>query len=119
MLNGPVSQFIQFIISFQLAKLSFLRLNEIQSLKDEGDDQISSSIELPSERSIKLQNVSFQYYRNAPVVLKNIYLTIPEGKVTAIVSGIGGAAEILKVPGNTLHSKMKKLGIEKSDYHSK
>jgi DNA-binding NtrC family response regulator len=32
------------------------------------------------------------------------------------VSGIGSAAEVLKIPGNTLHSKMKKLGISKSDY---
>jgi formate hydrogenlyase transcriptional activator len=32
------------------------------------------------------------------------------------ISGTGSAAEILKVPGNTLHSKMKKLGITKSDY---
>ncbi|HEY4327192.1 MAG TPA: sigma 54-interacting transcriptional regulator [Mucilaginibacter sp.] len=34
------------------------------------------------------------------------------------ISGTGGAAEILKVPGNTLHSKMKKLGISKRDYFS-
>jgi len=32
------------------------------------------------------------------------------------ISGAGSAAEILKIPGNTLHSKMKKLGINKSDY---
>jgi formate hydrogenlyase transcriptional activator len=32
------------------------------------------------------------------------------------ISGAGSAAEILKIPGNTLHSKMKKLGIAKSDY---
>lgn len=32
------------------------------------------------------------------------------------VSGTGSAAEILKIPGNTLHSKMKKLGIGKADY---
>lgn len=32
------------------------------------------------------------------------------------ISGTGGAAEILNVPGNTLHSKMKKLGITKADY---
>jgi formate hydrogenlyase transcriptional activator len=32
------------------------------------------------------------------------------------ISGTGSAAEILKVPGNTLHSKIKKLGISKSDY---
>ncbi len=32
------------------------------------------------------------------------------------ISGTGSAAEVLKVPGNTLHSKMKKLDIKKSDY---
>jgi len=32
------------------------------------------------------------------------------------ISGAGGAAEILQIPGNTLHSKMKKLGIARSDY---
>ena len=34
------------------------------------------------------------------------------------ISGIGGAAEILKIPGNTLHSKLKKLNITKKDYFS-
>jgi formate hydrogenlyase transcriptional activator len=34
------------------------------------------------------------------------------------ISGAGGAADILNVPGNTLHSKMKKLGITKADYFS-
>jgi transcriptional regulator with GAF, ATPase, and Fis domain len=32
------------------------------------------------------------------------------------ISGPGSAAEVLKIPGNTLHSKMKKLGITKGDY---
>ena len=32
------------------------------------------------------------------------------------ISGAGGAAEVLQIPGNTLHSKMKKLGIGKADY---
>ncbi|MCF6404123.1 sigma 54-interacting transcriptional regulator [Chitinophaga filiformis] len=35
------------------------------------------------------------------------------------ISGAGGAAEILEVPGTTLHSKMKKLGISKADYFIK
>jgi transcriptional regulator with GAF, ATPase, and Fis domain len=35
------------------------------------------------------------------------------------ISGAGGAAEILDLPGNTLHSKMKKLGITKADYFTK
>lgn len=32
------------------------------------------------------------------------------------ISGPGGAAEAIGIPGNTLHSKMKKLGIGKADY---
>lgn len=32
------------------------------------------------------------------------------------ISGVGGAAEVLNIPGNTLHSKMKKLLITKSEY---
>ncbi len=32
------------------------------------------------------------------------------------ISGNGSASEILKIPGNTLHSKIKKLGISKADY---
>lgn len=35
------------------------------------------------------------------------------------ISGAGGAAEILEIPGTTLHSKMKKLGISKADYFTK
>ena len=35
------------------------------------------------------------------------------------ISGVGGAAEVLEVPGTTLHSKMKKLGISKADYFIK
>ncbi|KGO88673.1 Fis family transcriptional regulator [Flavobacterium rivuli WB 3.3-2 = DSM 21788] len=34
------------------------------------------------------------------------------------ISGAGGAAEVLDIPGNTLHSKMKKLDITKADYFS-
>ncbi|WP_207516067.1 sigma-54-dependent Fis family transcriptional regulator [Longitalea luteola] len=37
-------------------------------------------------------------------------------RCTGKISGPGGAAEILDIPGNTLHSKMKKLGITKADY---
>ncbi len=35
------------------------------------------------------------------------------------ISGSGGAAEIMDIPGTTLHSKMKKLTITKGDYYLK
>ena len=98
MLNAPISQFILFIQSLQYAKISFLRLNEIHLLEDEDCNQVNNNIKLPEQKSIILRNVSFQYGRNIELVLKNITLAIPEGKVTAIVGDSGsGKTTLLKL----------------------
>jgi transcriptional regulator with GAF, ATPase, and Fis domain len=39
-------------------------------------------------------------------------------KCNGKISGKGGAADVLKIPSTTLHSKMKKLDISKGDYFS-
>lgn len=98
MLNGPLVQFINFIISAQYAKISFLRMNEIHQLEDEEAPlSISTSI-IPACRDMILENVHFQYSVNAPMILKNIYLQIPQNKVTAIVGGSGsGKSTLLKL----------------------
>ena len=99
MLNGPLVQFISFIVSAQYAKISFLRMNEIRQLEDE--DQllsVGSTTILPERKGITLENVMFQYTANAPLVLKNVFLHIPENKVTAIVGGSGsGKSTLLKL----------------------
>lgn len=98
MLNGPVQQFIQFIVSAQFAQISFLRLNEIHQLEDEDANTGTNSIELPENKNIILSNVAFQYTPNAPYVLKGIRLVIPQGKVTAIVGDSGsGKSTLLKL----------------------
>lgn len=100
MLNGPVAQLVGFIQSAQYAKISFMRINEIHQLKDEDDVSpvISNHLSLPVDKSLYLKNVSFQYSRNTPLVLKNITLTIPKGKVTAIVGDSGcGKSTLLKL----------------------
>ena len=75
MLNGPLIQFINFIVSAQYAKISFLRMNEIRQLEDEEDLlSVSSSTVIPEDRSLRLNNVMFQYAKHLPFVLKNIYL---------------------------------------------
>lgn len=77
-----------------------MRINEIHQLKDEDDSSpvISNSLSLPVDKSLYLKNVSFQYSRNAPLVLKNITLQIPKGKVTAIVGDSGcGKSTLLKL----------------------
>lgn len=98
MLNGPVQQFIQFIVSAQSAQISFLRLNEIHQLEDEDANTGTNSVELPEKKDIVLNNVAFQYSINAPLALKGLRLTIPQGKVTAIVGDSGsGKSTLLKL----------------------
>jgi ATP-binding cassette subfamily B protein len=97
MLNAPILQFVTFIQTYQYAKISFLRLNEIHEL-DEEESEIANNIELPLNKSIILNNISFQYTRNSPFILKNITLKIPEGKVTAFVGDSGsGKTTLLKL----------------------
>lgn len=98
MVNGPIVQFISFIVSAQYAQISFQRLNEVHSMKDEEDDDKINHIVLPNNKSLTLRNISFQYSPNAPHILKNISLIIPEGKVTAIVGDSGsGKSTLLKI----------------------
>lgn len=99
MLNGPLSQFISFVLGAQYAKISFLRINEIRQLEDEEELlSVGNTCILPNEKSITLSNVHFQYSANSPFVLKGIYLHIPENKVTAIVGGSGcGKSTLLKL----------------------
>lgn len=100
MLNGPLVQFINFIVSGQYAKISFLRINEIRQLEDE-DELLTigtNTTILPEDKTITLQNVHFQYTVNSPLVLRNVFLTIPEKKITAIVGGSGsGKSTLLKL----------------------
>ena len=100
MLNGPVSQLVGFIQSAQYAKISFMRINEIHKLEDEDDTSpvISNSLELPKDKSLVVKNLSFAYSPHAPLVIRNLFLKIPEGKVTAIVGDSGcGKSTLLKL----------------------
>lgn len=99
-LNGPVAQLVGFIQSAQYAKISLMRINEIHQLNDEDDTSfsISNSLELPTNKSLVVKNLSFQYSPRSPFVLKNVHLSIPEGKVTAIVGDSGcGKSTLLKL----------------------
>lgn len=99
MLNGPLVQFIGFVVAAQYAKISFLRMNEIRQLDDEDELlSVGASTILPEKKEIVLDNVMFQYTVNSPFVLQHLFLTIPENKVTAIVGGSGsGKSTLLKL----------------------
>jgi len=98
MLNGPIVQLVGFIQSLQYAKISLLRLNEIHQLSNEDEKLGNDPITMPTDKSLYVHNVSFQYSPHGKLVLKNINLMIPEGKVTAIVGNSGcGKSTLLKI----------------------
>lgn len=92
-LSSPIEQFVGFVQSAQDAKISMERLNEIHHLNDEENPDTNYINILPENRTINFNNLSFTYpgVGNEPV-LENIYLQIPESKVTAIV-GVSGSGK--------------------------
>jgi len=98
-LNGPVEQLLNFIKSYQDARISVERLNEIHEQGDEEPEGKMYINRLPDQKSIAINNLTFRYpgAGNEPV-LHNIDLFIPAGKTTAIVGMSGsGKTTILKL----------------------
>lgn len=95
-LNAPVEQMIGFMQAAQDAKISMERLGEIHNKEDEEPTNAVKVNQLPANRSIEINNLSFQYEGpHSEMVLKNINLTIPEGKTTAIVGTSGSGKSTL------------------------
>ena len=93
-LNNPVVQLLQFLKTAQDARLSLARFEEVYRKPNEDrDDTGQLPLVLPAGQAIRLQNVSFRYGGpDAPLVLQDVSLTIPAGKVTAIV-GLSGSGK--------------------------
>jgi len=98
-LNLPINQLIGFIQSAQDAKISLERLSEIHNKDDEENPEQQINNFLPENKNLSLHNVSFQYEgKHSEMVLKDINVTIPQGKVTAIVGTSGsGKTTLLKL----------------------
>lgn len=98
-LSGPIGQVIGFVQAAQDAKISLERLNEIHNKEDEEQTLNSKINELPSNKSIFVENLYFSYDgADRDYVLNGINLTIPENKVTAIVGASGsGKTTLIKL----------------------
>ncbi|TWJ01533.1 ATP-binding cassette subfamily B protein [Mucilaginibacter frigoritolerans] len=98
-LSSPIEQLLGFIQSFQDAKISLERLNEIHQMADEEPAGKEWNNNIPENKSLTISNLTFRYpgAGNEPV-LENIDLHIPQGKTTAIVGMSGsGKTTILKL----------------------
>jgi len=98
-LNAPIANFVSFLQSMQDARMSLGRLAEIHDQNNESDSQSMTSL-LSQDKTIVMENnLSFQYGRKkSPMVLENLNMTIPQGKVTAIVGASGsGKTTLLKL----------------------
>lgn len=96
-LNAPLQQLIGFIRSAQDAKISLERLGEVHNESDEEEKDITKSNEIP-DGDIIIENLTFSYSPISAKVLKNINLSIPRGKITAIVGASGsGKTTLLKI----------------------
>jgi ATP-binding cassette subfamily B protein len=95
-LNAPIIHIISFIQSSQDARISLERLKEVHEKQDEEllDDSL---LQLkPGEKMLSLDNVSFRYAgAGSEMVLRNINLKIPEGKITALVGTSGSGKTTL------------------------
>ncbi|MCC6460448.1 MAG: peptidase domain-containing ABC transporter [Saprospiraceae bacterium] len=122
-LDAPLQQFIAFIRAAQDAKISLERLSEVRDQPDEdaaaahkftrmGDTETPTArlvpsivlpagghqfrqVSMPEHADFHLDQVSFRYNHLADDVLDKVSLTIPHGKVTAIVGTSGSGKTTL------------------------
>lgn len=98
-LNSPVEQLIQFIYSWQDVSISLDRMNEIHTEANEENAERTRNdyMEYTAKgHSVDIKDLSFKYdIYGSKDILSDINLSIPNGKVTAIVGASGSGKTTL------------------------
>ena len=98
-LNAPVEQLMNFLYSLQDVKISLERINEIHEMENEENNKEALNAFHDRDKSLSFKNADFKYDPHNPnKTLDGINITIPEGKVTAIVGTSGsGKTTMIKL----------------------
>ena len=98
-LNSPVEQLMSFFYSVQDVRISLERINEIHRMDDENGKQGLETSVTDETKGIDMENINFKYDPHAlKTIIDNVSLTIPKGKVTAIVGASGsGKTTLIKL----------------------
>ena len=98
-LNSPVEQLIHFIYSWQDVSISLDRMNEIHTETNEENVERTHTAytdKTTEGHSLTIKDLSFKYDIYSPKdILSDINLSIPNGKVTAIVGASGSGKTTL------------------------
>lgn len=97
-LTLPIEQTAQLVHDYQDTKISLERINEIHKKEDENTNKNVYKLNTKNN-TITISNLVFQYEGPQSIkVLNNLNITIPEGKVTAIVGASGsGKTTLIKL----------------------
>jgi formate hydrogenlyase transcriptional activator len=82
-------------------------------------DSTLQEVYIPTNHQPSDQQENIEHFNRTLEEVDRVYIIGVLKRCGGKISGSGSAAEILDIPGNTLHSKMKKLGITKADYFGK
>lgn len=96
-LNVPLQQMIGFIRAAQDAKISLERLGEVHG-KDNEEKVDTTLVNIIPYEDIRIEGLGFRYTSISEEVLMDVNMTIPKGKVTAIVGSSGsGKTSLVKL----------------------
>ena len=98
-LNAPVEQLMNFLYSLQDVKISLEHINEIHEMENEENNKDALSAFHDRDKSLSFKNADVKYDPHNPnKTLDGLSITIPEGKVTAIVGTSGsGKTTMIKL----------------------
>lgn len=119
-LNSPIEQLMSFFYYVQDVKISIERINEIHQMDDEnGKNGVETSVG-KNGKGINLESVNFKYDLHAlKTIIDDVNLTIPKGKVTAIVGASGsGKTTLIKLILGYYPISNGRINIEGTDLNT-